>query len=60
MSDHRPSLNAILMAANSAFGWTPDFGRFRRQAPRTPMCWPRMKYRARRRHLGYTRTGGQR
>lgn len=60
MSDRIPSANEILMAAGSYFGWTPDCGIFRRQAPRTPMCWPRMKYRARRRHLGYTRTGGQR
>lgn len=27
---------------------------------RIPAFWPRMKYRARRRHLGYTRTGNLR
>lgn len=59
MSDRIPSANEILMAAGSYFGWTPDFG-ISPRATRTPMYWPRMKYRARRRHLGYTRTGGQR
>ncbi|WP_234353801.1 DNA polymerase beta superfamily protein [Gordonia iterans] len=29
-------------------------------APRVPLFWPRMKYRARRRHRGYTRTGRRR
>lgn len=31
-----------------------------KKAPRIPLFFPHMKYRARRRHLGYTRTGRRR